>query len=401
MPVWDRQPGWVTQLEHNRSNKKGTNMAFDLSVPDVEETKAQVEKELAVTEVHAEIIEDKANERGEQIMKVDMDSIDAKREITQAIENLGSEIATKSATKNEMLARRIGTLSKQGGETGEVAKSLEELAIKMRDLDPKSVDFTSGRGGRFFNPVRRYFERYKSADAEISDIVKSLENGKMTLKNDNTTLELEEMSMRELTQQLNQQIEIARDLDTYLTNAVEEARATEGADLERIQFVEEEVIFPLRQKITDFQQLLTVNQQGIVSMNVLRRNNAELIRAVDRAENVTVSALRVAVTVAGALYNQRIVLDKVTALNETTNTMIATTAKMLKEQGAEIQEKATEASISIDTLRQSFADTMQALDDISTYKQKALPRIRQTIDDFYALAQTGEEHLRRIEAATS
>lgn len=376
-------------------------MAFDLSIPDVEETKQQVEKELAVTEVQAEVIDETANERGQQIMAVDMNSLDAKREITQAIENLGADIAAKSATKNEMLARRIGTLSKQGGETGEVAKSLEELAIKMRDLDPKGIDFASGKGGRLFNPVRRYFERYKSADAEITDIVQSLENGKVTLKNDNVTLELEEAAMRELTQQLNQQIEIAMDLDAYLTHAIEEARATEGTDMERVRFVEEEVLFPLRQKIIDFQQLLVVNQQGIVSMNVLRRNNAELIRAVDRAENVTVSALRVAVTVAGALYNQKIVLEKINALNETTNAMIAATSSMLKDQGAEIQQKATEASISVETLQKAFEDTLSALDDISHYKQEALPRIRQTIDEFYRLAQSGEEHLRRIEAASS
>ena len=35
-------------------------------------------------------------------------------------------------------------------------------------------------------------------------------------------------------------------------------------------------------------------------MEVVRENNLELIRAVDRAKTVTVSALRVAVTVAGA-----------------------------------------------------------------------------------------------------
>jgi uncharacterized protein YaaN involved in tellurite resistance len=135
-------------------------------------------------------------------------------------------------------------------------------------------------------------------------------------------------------------------------------------------------------------------------MNVLRRNNSELIRAVDRAEHVTVSALRVAVTVAGALYNQRIVLDKVKALNETTNAMISSTATMLKEQGTEIQTTAGEANISVETLQQSFADTLQALEDISNYKQAALPRIRQTIDDFYQLAETGEKHLRQIESAS-
>ena len=170
-------------------------------------------------------------------------------------------------------------------------------------------------------------------------------------------------------------------------------------DPEKIKFVEEEILFPLRQKIMDFQQLLVVNQQGIVAMNVIRRNNLELIRAVDRAENVTVSALRVAVTVAGALYNQKIVLDKVTALNETTNNMISATSRMLKEQGADIQQKAAEANISADTLKQSFADTIQALEDISTYKQEALPRIRQTINEFQEMANAGEAYLQKVEKA--
>ena len=158
------------------------------------------------------------------------------------------------------------------------------------------------------------------------------------------------------------------------------------------------MLFPLRQKIMDFQQLLVVNQQGIVAMNVIRRNNLELIRAVDRAENVTVSALRVAVTVAGALYNQNIVLEKINALNETTNSMIAATSRMLKEQGAEIQRNAVEANISEDTLRQSFADTIQALEDISTYKQAALPKIKATIESFQEIADMGNEYLSRLEA---
>ena len=376
-------------------------VAIELSVPDVEQAKEEVAKDVAVTEAYAQVIDDTAAERGQQIMQVDLDSYEAKREITQAIENLGADIAYKSTAKNEMLARRMKTLGKQGGDTGEVAKSLEELAITMRDLDPKGIDFAKGsRMGKLFNPVRRYFERYKTADNEIASIVKSLDTGRDMLHNDNVTLELEEVQMRELTKQLNQQIEIGLDLDAYLSQAIEQAKASGTADPDRIRFVEEEVLFPLRQKITDFQQLQLVNQQGIVSMNVLRRNNSELIRAVDRAEHVTVSALRVAVTVAGALYNQRIVLDKVKALNETTNAMISSTATMLKEQGTEIQTTAGESNISVETLQQSFADTLQALEDISNYKQAALPRIRQTIDDFYQLAETGEKHLRQIESAS-
>ena len=374
-------------------------MAFDLTVPDPEQTKEEVQQALAVAPQHAEIIDSKAAQQGAQIMDIDLDSIMERRDIINAVENMGADIMQQSSEKNAMLAKRMVDMGREGGESGEVAKGLEELAIKMRDLDPSHVDFAkSGPLSKLFNPVRKYFERYKTADGEIADIVKSLERGKETLKNDNITLQLEEDSMRELTQQLNQQLEMAMDLDAYLSAAVEKARAEGETDPERIKFVEEEVIFPLRQKIMDFQQLQTVNQQGIVSMNIVRRNNQELTRAVDRAENVTVAALRVAATVAGALYNQRIALEKVTTLNAATNEMITATSRMLQEQGVEIQKQATEANISADTLKQSFADTIQALEDISTYKQMALPRIKQTIAEFQELATEGQKHIDRLEA---
>ena len=368
-------------------------MAFDLNIPDPEATKVEVTKELALPPAKAEIINSTAADKGSQIMNVDLENITDRRDILRAIENLGADVMSQSATKNAMLSKRMGQLSREGGESGDVAKGLEDLAIKMRDLDPSGIDFT--KKGKIFNPVRRYFERFKTVDGEITDIVTSLERGKNTLKNDNVTLELEEDSMREITKQLNQQLEMAIDLDEYLSAAVEANRGT--ADPERVKFVEEEVIFPLRQKILDLQQLQTVNQQGIVSMNIVRRNNQELMRAVDRAENVTVSALRVAATVAGALYNQRIVLDKVNTLNEATNSMISSTSRMLKEQGTEIQRNATEANISVDTLKESFANTIDALNDISEYKQVALPRIKQTILDFQAIAEEGQKHLDRLE----
>ena len=202
--------------------------------------------------------------------------------------------------------------------------------------------------------------------------------------------------MRDITKQLNQKIEMGTALDNYLSNALAQKKI-EGGDEEKVRFIEEEVLFPLRQRIMDFQQLQVVNQQGVVAMDVIRSNNKELIRAVDRAETVTVSSLRTAVTVAGALYNQKIVLEKVQYLNESTNTMIKATAKMLKDQGVEIQQQATEANISVDTLKQSFADTLSALDDISNYKQEALPKIAKTIAEFRELAETGEKRLQEME----
>ncbi|MBR2592467.1 MAG: toxic anion resistance protein [Oscillospiraceae bacterium] len=369
-------------------------MDFTLDVVNPEEVKEKVEQELAVPATIDPAIQKAAEEKALQIMAVDLDSYDNRKEFTGAIDTFGQDVVQKAEVKNNILAKRMVELSKNGAESGEVAKGLEELAMHMKDLDPSGIDFA--KKSRFFNPVRKYFERYKTADAQIADIVKSLEKGKSTLINDNTTLELEEASMRDITKQLNQKIEMGTALDNYLSNALAQKKI-EGGDEEKVRFIEEEVLFPLRQRIMDFQQLQVVNQQGVVAMDVIRSNNKELIRAVDRAETVTVSSLRTAVTVAGALYNQKIVLEKVQYLNESTNTMIKATAKMLKDQGVEIQQQATEANISVDTLKQSFADTLSALDDISNYKQEALPKIAKTIAEFRELAETGEKRLQEME----
>lgn len=376
-------------------------MGFDLEVPDPEEVKSIVRQETAVTPAYAEAVDSAAAQKGEEIIHVDLDSVSSRREITAAVNGLGEDIMARSAGKNAILAKRMGELSAGGSESGEVAKGLEDLAIRMRDLDPSGIDFAkAGPLGRLFNPVRRYFERFKSADAEIASIVQSLDRGRSTLRKDNVTLELEEGTMRDLTKQIAQKLEMAMDLDAYLTSRIEEIRAA-GNDDERVKFLEEEVLFPLRQKVMDLQQLMVVNQQGIVAMDVVRRNNLELIRAVDRAEHVTVASLRTAVTVAGALYNQRIVLEKVQALNATTSDMIAATSRMLKDQGVAIQQEGAQASVSPEVLKQAFADALSALDDISAYKQRALPQMAQTIAEFRSIADEGERRLQQMEDSGS
>lgn len=185
-------------------------------------------------------------------------------------------------------------------------------------------------------------------------------------------------------------------MDESIEAQIEAAKAR-NEDPDKIRFIAEEILFPLRQRIMDLQQMLVVNQQGIVAYEVVVRNNKELIRGVDRAKTVTISALKIAVTVASALYNQKIVLKKIEALNQTTNELIAGTSRMLKDQGVAIQSQAMESSLSVDTLKLAFTDVLSALDSISAYKQEALPKMRETINQFRELANSGEQQILRLE----
>jgi len=370
-------------------------MEFSLELPGKEEIKAQVVEASAVTEPEKEKISGLVSQNAQALLNVNLDDENSRHNCIQAIAGFGMDSLKKSENKNNILKQRMYQLSEAGGETGEVSKGLESLAIRMKDLDPSKTDFL--KGSKLFNPARRYFERYKTADAEISAIVKVLDSGSKTLSNDNVTLELEEGTMRDLTKQLNQNIEIGVQMDAYIENELRNLQLQPGTE-ERVHFIEEEILYPLRQRVQDFQQLLVVNQQGIIAMEIIRRNNRELMRSVERAKFVTVAALRTAVTVAGALYNQKIVLEKVNALNEETNRMIAATSTMLREQGSEIHRQATEASLSPETLKQAFTDAYEALEDISRYKQEALPRLRQSIAEFRQISDESEKRILQLEA---
>ena len=373
-------------------------MGFSMDLPDVETVKEEVKEELIPAPETKEKLEKAADDNTSELFTFDLGSLDDRRQIVTSIETFGNDIVQKSTQKNELLNVRLVDLTKMGGENGEVVNGLAQLQTQMKDLDPSGIDFVKKSAlGKLFNPIKNYFAKFEKADSIIADTIESLGKGKAVLKRDNTTLEVEQLALRDLTKKLAQQIELGTQMDEAISNAIEKAKV-ENVDEERIKFIEEEVLFPLRQKVMDMQQMQAVNMQGIIAMEIVRRNNRELIRAVDRAESVTVSALRIAVTVASALYNQKIVLEKVNAVNEATNKLIGATSKMLKEQGASIQQQAMETNISVDTLRAAFTDTFEALDSVTEYKAKALPQMKTTIDEFRKLADEGEKRIVKLEA---
>ena len=371
-------------------------MEFSMSVADPVKISEEIIQEKKVTSEKEQQLQEQAKTNALAIMNCDTGSVEQKREFSTAIDSLGAESMRRSSTKNELLKVTIGNLSRAGDEGGSVAKSLLELQRELKDLDPSFLDFTKqGVLGKIFNPIRDYFARYEKSESVIANIIESLEKGKTTLKNDNTSLSIEEGQLSEMTISLNSEIELGKQMDSIITEKLAEARA-QGLDPNKIRFIEEEILFPLRQRVMDMSQMVVVNHQGIIAMEIVQRNNKELIRGIDRANTVTISALRTAVMVAGALYNQKIVLKKIDSLNKATNTLIANTSKMLKEQGGEVARQSMESNISIDVLKQSFADCMAALHTISTYKQEALPKMQQSIAAFRALADEGEKALGRL-----
>lgn len=370
---------------------------------DVDGITNDVEKSLKKEEEKLENsnFQDQADKNAVAIFDADFTNPQERDSIIKPLDNFGLGEMTKSASHNELLATRFVDLTKGGKDADNIGEKLLELNKQVKDLDPSGIDFTKkGFLGSLMNPVRKYFAKYEKAEGAIANIVDSLDKSSQILQNDNVTLQNEEDYLREVTNKLLADIELGKKMDESIEAQIQKAQI-DGIDEDKISFVQEEVLFPLRQRIMDMQQMIVVNQQGIVSLNVVRRNNKELIRGVRRAKNVTVSALRTGVMVASALYDQKIVMDKINILNKTTEDIIQTTSHMLKDQGAQIQKQSAETMISPEVLKQSFAEAIQAIEDVSNYKIQALPKMKESINVFSEMANDGQKVVEKIETTNS
>jgi uncharacterized protein YaaN involved in tellurite resistance len=143
-----------------------------------------------------------------------------------------------------------------------------------------------------------------------------------------------------------------------------------------------------------------VTVQGYLALDLVKKNNVELIKGVDRASTTTVAALRTAVTVAQALVGQKLVLQQITALNTTTANIIDSTGEMLKTQTAEIHAQASSSTIPLETLQRAFQNIYTTMDNIDSFKAKALVSMKTTVDTLSNEVEKSKGYIARAEGAS-
>jgi uncharacterized protein YaaN involved in tellurite resistance len=332
-----------------------------------------------------------------------LDAQDPKfKDVVDRIHTMGNRDIERSASvSNRMLDRPVKTMSNGLFDSGsEISRSLVDLRNTVEKLDPS-------RRGDLFAPrkilglipmgsrIIDYFDQYRSSQTHINAIVEALRRGKDELMRDNAAIEQEKINLWALMERLEKYIYIGKKLDATLSARV---ATLEASDPEKARVVREEMLFYTRQKVTDLLTQMAVNIQGYLALDLVRKNNLELIKGVDRATTTTVAALRTAVMVAQALANQKLVLDQISALNTTTGNMIESTSEMLKTQSATIHEQAASSTIEVEKLRAAFANVYHTMDAITEFKGKALVSMQQTVDALTGEVAKARTYLDRVRA---
>lgn len=322
---------------------------------------------------------------------------DTFRERVDAIAKMADDdIARSAAVSNRLLERPTNTMSRGGlADAGPISRGLIDLRRQVEDLDPsRQGDLFSARKLLGLIPMGSkivdYFRGYQSSQAHLNAIIESLYDGKDELQRDDAAIDQEKQNMWELMGRLEKWAYLAKQLDDDLS-----AKIDAVTDPQRKKILQEEALFQLRQKRQDIATQMAVDVQGYMALDLVRRNNVELIKGVDRATTTTVSALRTAIIVAQALTNQKLVLDQITALNDTTNRVIESTSEMLRDNSAKIAEQAASSTVSIDSLKKAFDNVITTLDTIDAYKVQALGSMQQTVTALEAQVQRAKPYLDR------
>jgi len=310
--------------------------------------------------------------------------------------NMGrKEIMAAAGMSNRFLDRPVRAMDQDEG----VGANLAELRRVVEDLDPGKRGKLSGSRKilgiiPFGNKLTNYFRSYQSAQTHIQSILSNLSSGKDELLMDNAAIDVERQKLWEAMGNLEQMIHISRSLDARLE---EKAAELDAVDPAKAKAIRETALFYVRQRTQDLLTQMAVSVQGYLSLDLVKKNNVELVKGVDRASTTTVGALRTAVTVAEAMTNQRLVLQQITALNQTTAGIIDSTSTMLADQTGKIHEQAASSTIPMETLQRAFQNIYDTMDNIDTFKLRALDSMKQTVDTLSKEVEKSKGYIARAE----
>ena len=337
----------------------------------------------------------------DSVSSVDTHSQEFTKKIRDIAKLGDDDIRASASVSNRLLEKPLAAVQNGGlTDASEVSQSLLALRRKVEDLDP------AGQGDMlkprklfglipFGDRLRDYFDKYRSSQHQLDAIITALYHGQDELRRDNAAIEQEKFNLWAVMGRLRQYAYLAQRLDEAVSAKI---AAIEAVDPERAKVLKEDLLFDVRQKHQDLLTQLAVSIQGYLALDVIRRNNLELIKGVQRATTTTVSALRTAVIVAQALADQKLVLDQITALNATTSNLIESTSEMLRTQSTSIGQQAASSTVELDKLKAAFQNIYATMDEIDSFKVNALDSMQKTVNALSEEISKSQAYIDRVRA---
>lgn len=211
-----------------------------------------------------------------------------------------------------------------------------------------------------FNPIKKYFNSVKKEEISIENIIDTLNNEKEIIERDNITLEIEIKRINEIITELQNEYAYGENLQSEVNNFIKTEK-----DEAKINYYNKTLLTNLEKKMFDIKQMIIVKQQSVMALQIIIKNNKEIIRNIERVNNVTISALNTTVLVAKTLYNQKLVLNRINNIENNIGKINTGFEKNINEIN-----NSTDGQL---LLKEAFQNAIDIFDNVEIENKRAFP----------------------------
>ncbi len=261
-----------------------------------------------------------------------------------------------------------------GAESTPAYKAIAEIRGQLDELNP-------GKEGDLFAPnkilgiipwgnkLQAYFRKYQSAGTQLKKSMEQLYLARDDMQKDIVEIESTRGKLWDGMQKLAAAIHFSEKLDAQLAERVNALKTT---DPKRATALEQEVLFYVRQNLSDMLTQQSVCINGYLALDVLKKTGREMVNGCSRVATTGMSALAVAQTVARATGNQIEVMGMLKGVNSTIEGLIAETGKQLNTHVEKTTEFSQNPGLGMDKLKEMFDQTFKAMDAMDNFRSKAI-----------------------------
>lgn len=305
---------------------------------------------------------------------------------TLAIDGIAEEEIKGVVNLSKMLNTPLANLSSDNSEGNKISTTIVNLKGQIEEINPAKVNLDSGFFGRLLESITgktaisKYFKKFETYSQAINGIIETLEEGGASLQEENAIFLQDKTKLIEFTKRMKEKLEILNHTSFKLNNIIEQEK-----DEEQKRFLIQDVDYTLQQQTMDLQQMVLTSAQGVMALDVLIKNNRELITSIKRIKNVVMVALNIGVMVSIGLANQKRVLDTTKSITNATNEIITANAEMLQTQGLEIHKQASSNILDMTKLKAAFESTLKTIEEAETFRINSLPEMKKSANDIQIL----------------
>jgi uncharacterized protein YaaN involved in tellurite resistance len=301
-----------------------------------------------------------------------------KSEIRGILEEMTFDDIKSLENSSELLSTKIADMkSIDDSKSNDIAKTLVKLSNEVSNINPKKHNLSTSSFLSMLpfigTPINNYLKKFRSASSIIDEILKNLEDGEKLLRDDNAVLQYDKERYKTAAIELQRKGLVMQHVIDSIQNNIE------TLDNNEKEFYANNLMLNLQKKMRSIYEILIVTQEGFLSNDFIMNTNWELIDNISNVKTVTKRALEIGVSMLVALQNQENVIEAVQKTKEATNELIVSNAKRMNEQGTQIYEKATKATLDIESLREAFNHIDEAMTKINTLKAEAFKQAKEEV----------------------